>query len=643
MLNMITFQLGNISTFFKIGFFKKLFFSVAVLLYCSVGMQSVQAIGFTPPPFNDLTYKGQFHSQTLQDPIEIPAGSSKEVVIKFKNAGSKIWNSAGSNYVSVYTVDPSYRKSDFAGSDWISNSHVAKILKTTAPGEIAEVKINLHAPKKTGEYIEKFYFAAENKTWIKSTYFYLKIKVVEGEKRDPSIPQDDPDITSTDEATPPNLPLESGGISKEGLKAQIAGYTKKTMVAKTGGDDIKFKIKYKNIGEKDWDEYELYGELQSSGEVITHSSWESEKHILTNEKQVLKENNTGWVSFTMKAPSKAGNYKINFNLGINSELIAGSNTVINLKVLKDAPSSYSPVVEVKSDRKLVEEPNIRVRVTSPKSVVKFKSTFEYQIYAGDKFMGDLPAGTLVDLNYYGHEGGVYSFKSKEISFSVKERIRLIPTNMDHYFNIPTLARTVTWKGSRRFDTYRGIMEYVYSDKKDVMYIVNELSLSNYIAGIGEMSDSAPFEYMKTIMVAARSYAYYHIFNGVPRDQRTFDVYASTIDQLYLGYNHELMAPNAVKAQKETKGEMVTYKNNPVVTPYFGHSDGRTRSWSSVWGGSNKDWVKSVKTPYDAGKSMFGHGVGISMDDAAMKARKENWTYAQLLKYYYTGVEVERVY
>jgi len=60
----------------------------------------------------------------------------------------------------------------------------------------------------------------------------------------------------------------------------------------------------------------------------------------------------------------------------------------------------------------------------------------------------------------------------------------------------TLARTVTWKGSRRFDTYRGIMEYVYSDKKDVMYIVNELPMSSYIAGIGEMSDSAPFEYMK---------------------------------------------------------------------------------------------------------------------------------------------------
>jgi len=627
----------------NIKLFKKLFLGVlltAGLLYFGLG--KVQAIGFDPPPFNDLAYKGQFHSQTVSDPIEIPAGSSKEVVVKFKNVGSKNWEASGTNYVSVYTVDPNYRKSDFAGLDWISTSHVAKILKTTAPGEIAEVKINLHAPDKTGEYIEKFYFAVENRTWIKSTYFYLKIKVIT-----PTPPQSSPQAEEEAEATPPSLPLESGGIDTtvkdDNFKAQIIGYTKKTVVADQGGDDVKFKIKYKNTGEEDWSEYELYGELQNSGEVIAHSSWESEKHILTNDKQVLKEKDTGWIGFIMKAPSKAGTYKINFNLGIKSELVAGSNTVINFKVLKDASSSYQPVVGVKSDRELVEEPNIRVRVTSPKTIVKFKSTFEYQIYAGSKFMGDLPANTLVDLNYHGHEGGVYSFKSKELSFSVKEKVRFVPSNMDHYFNIPTLARTVTWKGSRRFDTYRGIMEYVYSDKKDVMYIVNELPLSSYIAGIGEMSDLAPFEYMKTIMVAARSYAYYHIFHGVPRDQRTFDVYASTIDQLYLGYNHELMAPNAVKAQKETKGEMVTYKNNPVVTPYFGHSDGRTRSWKQVWGGTNKDWIVGVKTPYDTGKSMFGHGVGISMDDAAQHARKDDWTYTQLLKYYYTGVEVEKIY
>jgi len=616
----------------QIKLFKNIFL-VLFLVFCFSFLltNETKAIGFEPPPFNDLAYKGQYYNQSVSDSIIIPAGSSKEVIVRFKNAGTKTWLNAGDNYVSVYTVDSNYRESVFAGSDWISNSQVGKILQTTVPGEIAEVKINLHAPEKQGEYTEKFYFAAENKTWIKSTYFYLKIKVVEGKKKEVKVSSEF------------NEKEEVVTTAINDYKAQVIGYTSKTIKAETGGDKIKFKIKYKNTGSK-LESYELYGKLQNTTESIIDDSWLGAEHILTKEVQVLSGKDTGWINFVMKAPSIVGTYKIDFNLGVDGVVISGSNAVINFKVLSDAPSDYIPASVIKKlTRELVEEPSIRVRLTSPTGPIKFKSVYEYQIFAGDVFKGDLPPNTIVDLKHYGAEDGVYSFKSKELSFSSKERIRFVPYNMDYYFNLPTLARTVTWKGSERFDTYRGVMEYVYSVKKDVMYIVNELPLSSYVAGIGEMSDSAPFEYMKTIMVAARSYAYYHINNGVPKDERTFDVYASTIDQLYLGYDHETMAPNAVMAQKETEGEMVTYLGNPVVTPYFGHSDGRTRSWSQVWGGQNKAWIVGVKTPYDTGKSMFGHGVGISMDDAAMHARKDDWDYEQILKYYYTGVEVDKIY
>jgi len=607
----------------------KFLFFLFTVFYLLFFVSSVYALDFTPPPFNDLAYQGQYYNQSLADPITIPAGDSKEITVRFKNVGTKIWEATGSNYVSVYTVNPNYRKSVFAGSDWISSSQVAKISKITKTGEVAEVKINLHAPEKLGDYTENFYFAVENKTWIKSTYFYLKIKVVAGEIISPV--SDDNIATPNDDGKNVNV------------KAQIAGYTNKTITAQTGGEEIKFKIKYKNTGSQNWDSYELYGDLDDSTKSITNDSWESEKKILTKEAKVLSGNDTGWVSFVLQAPSQAGNYKINFNLGIDDIKISGSDTEINLKVLKDATVSYQPSVSVVPPRDLIPEPNIRVRLTSPTGPVKFKSIFEYKIYEGDVFRGDLPANTYVSLEYYGAENGIYSFKSNGLNFSAKEKIRFVPYDMSNYFAIPTLARTVSWKGSERFDTYRGIMEYVYSVKKDEMYIVNELPMSMYVAGIGEMSDSAPFEYMKAIMVAARSYAYYQLNNGTPASERTFDVYASTIDQLYLGYDHEKVSPNAVKAQQETKGEMVTYQGTPVVTPYFGHSDGKTRTWAQVWGGQNKAWIASVATPYDKGKTMFGHGVGISMDDAAQRARQDGWDYKQILKYYYSGVEIEKVY
>jgi stage II sporulation protein D len=41
--------------------------------------------------------------------------------------------------------------------------------------------------------------------------------------------------------------------------------------------------------------------------------------------------------------------------------------------------------------------------------------------------------------------------------------------------------------------------------------------------------------------------------------------------------------------------------------------------------------------------MNGHGVGMSNADAGQRASKDGWNYLQILKHYYTGVEVEKVF
>jgi stage II sporulation protein D len=51
----------------------------------------------------------------------------------------------------------------------------------------------------------------------------------------------------------------------------------------------------------------------------------------------------------------------------------------------------------------------------------------------------------------------------------------------------------------------------------------------------------------------------------------------------------------------------------------------------------------VEAVYDKGKKMWGHGVGMSTQDALQRATKDGWTYEQLLKHYYTGVEIEKIY
>jgi peptidoglycan hydrolase-like amidase len=78
-----------------------------------------------------------------------------------------------------------------------------------------------------------------------------------------------------------------------------------------------------------------------------------------------------------------------------------------------------------------------------------------------------------------------------------------------------------------------------------------------------------------------------------------------------------------------------------VTPYFSSSDGRTRSWSEVWNG-DYPWLVSVPDPCCTTHTLLGHGVGMSGDGAVYFA-DNGWGYKKILKYYYTGVEVEKRY
>ena len=105
---------------------------------------------------------------------------------------------------------------------------------------------------------------------------------------------------------------------------------------------------------------------------------------------------------------------------------------------------------------------------------------------------------------------------------------------------------------------------------------------------------------------------------------------------------EKRSPNLTKAVNDTKGMIVFYNNDLAITPYYSQSDGRTRSWSEVWSGS-KPWLISKPDPYMNGKTMLGHGVGMSCRGALFLASKDGYNFGQILKYYYTGIEIKKAY
>lgn len=694
---------------------KRIFLAPIFIFLTFIFVLPVSAAEFAIPTFKDLNYSGKYVSQSIADPIAIETGGVKDVTIKIKNTGKTTWKATGTNYVSVYTVDPNYRVSVFYNkASWVNNNQPAKLKADTKPGAVGEFVIKLKAPTKAGEYLERFYLVAENHTWIQGSYFYLKIKVstktaatttYQFTKKlslgmtDSAVAElqkflknlgyfEHPYITNyfgtvTKAALiayQKDMKITANGILDTTTREKINSKTQNTVTANNGSDDVgnsagetetvadtgeykshlfafsarnleiaqggssvNFIVRYTNDGTKEWNNYvwQEAGSValdNSSTPNISASNWQSRK-IIASGNNLIKPNDQLEFGFSFQAPRLAGNYILRFQLVANNHTTSGGTLELPVKVLADAPSNYSETVW-QTARTLISEPNIRVGLYKTADEVKFKSNFRYEVFADNISKGWLESGESATLSY---SQGVYKFIGGVLDFTSHGVVRLVPEDKEAYFTLTNYERLVSWKGSKNFNIYRGTLEYVYSPKSEMPYIINELSLDDYIAGIGETSNGAAMEYIKALLVAARSYAYDNILIGASSVQPSFDVFPTTVDQLYLGYNSEVLMPRVVQAAQATYGEMVTYNGIPVRTPYFGHSDGETRTSKEVWGGTDKPWLQPVSCIYDEGESMFGHGVGMSANDASQRAAKDGWTYDQLLKYYYTGVEVERIY
>lgn len=612
-----------------------------------------------PAPANaadpDLTirddgFSASFVSQSESDPITIEAGTTKLVKIKFKNTGTKAWVNEGRNYISAYTMEPRERDSVFYGhgAGWNSPTQIGRMAGTVKPGEVGELGVFLHAPLEVGEYTEEFHLAAENWTWMKGGYFFLDVNVVEATKV-PEVVEvfDDTDAGKSTEGTRgANSEKEEQAIQH---KAKRIGLSKKSVEA-VGGEKIKVVAIYQNTGDSAWNGYRLAAgsevALASVGSAASFADhgWQNGNIILAKADSVEA---SGLVreTFYFRAPEERGEYTFTAGLTVDGTVLDQFN--INVHVTENAPINYTaPSFDSDSGEladpevpRLDTEPRIRVGITTEGKTLQFVSyEDDYTVFNGDREMGVLSKKKIAIMTY---AGGVYSFDGGDVDFRTNHVVRLEPVNDPHaVFTLMNVSRPMRWVGAGDFNKYRGSLEYRKGENDDVLYAVNDLLLDDYVKGISETSRSDQLEFVKANLTAARTYAY------VSRGKYPFfDVLGSTYDQLYLGYNVEVLNPPVAMAAEATRGRMVTYEDEVVITPYFGNSNGYTKAWHTVWGGSSKPWLQPVKATYDLrdGKRQFGHGVGMSQRDANIRAKEEGVDYMELLKYYYTGVEVSLMY
>jgi stage II sporulation protein D len=118
-------------------------------------------------------------------------------------------------------------------------------------------------------------------------------------------------------------------------------------------------------------------------------------------------------------------------------------------------------------------------------------------------------------------------------------------------------------------------------------------LEDYLQGVvpAESPASWPAAALQAQAIAARTYAITTARGG------DFDQFADTRSQVYGGVSVETAATN--QAVAATRGQVVTYQGQPVVTYFFSTSGGKTENVeNTTLGNEPKPWLKSVDDPYD---------------------------------------------
>jgi len=317
----------------------------------------------------------------------------------------------------------------------------------------------------------------------------------------------------------------------------------------------------------------------------------------------------------------------------------------------------SPKVEIKEDYRFEKEPIIRVGLfyITKNTIYKYLpieiKTLKNRPYNIKTKSGIILArateGDLFQISYsFKYNRYFVRYKGKRLALT-DEPVRFIPDSEDTVFKIVSWKNGPFWGMNVNDNEFRGILEIQYNPKTQRLWIINELPIEKYLWGVCEVWDYWPFEFLKAQKLAARTYALFRMFNpkytNTPSGKPIFDLRATQADQVYRGYLAELRNFHIVKAAKETRGQVITYNNEPILAYYFAQSDGRTRDSYKVRMTSKPvPYLVSRPDPPGEGHRLKGHGVGLPQQGGKVAA-EQGANYFQILKYYYPGVEITKMY
>ncbi len=383
------------------------------------------------------------------------------------------------------------------------------------------------------------------------------------------------------------------------------------------------------------DEMNSYQEAQP---VIVKTDIKISPVAIINYSDLIKTNGTIYNLLTGVAYSNPET--LAKDLGIQSNQIDWSKILINqtptiptspqTSIPPTPPPPVSPTAPV-----LAEEPKIRIGIYSPAQgeTVQVTSNSAYTVTKTNSVNEDRLAGVVTS-----------------IVPNTTTITRIIPKDSNGIITVNSYT-SLAYNGTND-NTFRGIIEIVYSATSQKYWVVNELPIESYLKGIAEMANGELPEYAKAFMIAARSYAYYYVNAGGKRAGEPYHLINTPSDQWYKGYNFELRARDTVNGAIATRAQIATYNNKPIVAAYSSGAPGLTKNACAVWGGKycTTDFAYlngGVDDPVDTiyknqSCTSANHCVGLDADGARLMAALGSKA-EDILKKYYPGIILTQAY
>lgn len=279
------------------------------------------------------------------------------------------------------------------------------------------------------------------------------------------------------------------------------------------------------------------------------------------------------------------------------------------------------------------------------SPFKLEANRNYNILNGDGvIVGQIAAGTTTRVTYES-DGNLKIYGSIGDTISARE-VFFEDAAGDNGAIIFDIHRPES-----DFDRYRGKIKLRYNSSTKLTWVINTLPMEHYVWGMGEITGTGDTDYNRVMTTSFRTYGYWKLKFSTKYAADGFKVNATPGNQLYYGYDWETGHPRIHDAAVDTQGRIVMHRGLIAITPYSSWTDGKTRSFEERWGSEDYPWCQSVDDPYGkhATKTTAtleaegNHMVGLSANGAVKLANDHNWNWDRIIKYYYSGVDVKKVY